>query len=68
MAITSVGYSTAGLHRQSARPGFIRRAFAAIISARQLKADREVAEILARHGTSSKVAGLARQGATARHG
>lgn len=52
MAHTSIvsGYSTVKLHRGTVRPGMVLRIFYAMVNARQLKADREVAEILARHG------------------
>ena len=51
MAHTSIvsGYSTVKLHRGTVGPGLVRRIFYAMVNARQLKADREVAEILARH-------------------
>lgn len=66
MAHSSIvsGYSTVRLHRGASGPGIVRRVCDAIIKARQAKADREVAEILAWHGALFEAAystGLVRQ-------
>jgi hypothetical protein len=53
MANISIGatYADAGSAKaRGPRPGFFRRVFVAIMEARQLQADRKVAEIMARHG------------------